>query len=76
MAAARVGGALVRHTFRSVVYERLGSVATLTLNRPARLNAIDAYMPGEIAKCMDIANRDDDVHAVIVTGAGRAFCSG
>ncbi|MGQ0848518.1 MAG: crotonase/enoyl-CoA hydratase family protein [Actinomycetota bacterium] len=62
--------------FRSVEYKTVGRVATITLNRPERLNAIDLDMPGEIAKAVKVAEEDPSVHVVVVTGAGRAFCSG
>ena len=51
-------------------------VATITLNRPERFNAIDMYMPSEIAGAVDKANADDNVHAIVLTGAGKGFCGG
>jgi enoyl-CoA hydratase len=62
--------------FPSVLYQVEGRVATITLNRPERLNAIDASMPGSIRAAVEEANRDDGVHAIVLTGAGRAFCAG
>lgn len=53
-----------------------GRVATITLNRPHVLNAIDMHMPRELAACVARANEDDGVHAILLTGAGRAFCAG
>lgn len=61
--------------FSTLLYRVEGRIATITLNRPDRLNAIDEAMPGEIAAAVDLAQEDDEVH-VVVTGAGRAFCSG
>lgn len=61
---------------RSVLYSVKGRVATITLNRPERLNAIDRGMPNEIARAVAAANNDDSVHAIVLTGAGRSFCSG
>ena len=49
---------------------------TLTLDRPDRLNAVNAVLIGEYVAALDAADRDDGVRAVIVTGAGRAFCAG
>lgn len=62
--------------YRSIRYEVADRIATITLNRPERLNAIDERMPGEIRAAVESANRDPDVHVVILTGAGRAFCAG
>jgi enoyl-CoA hydratase len=60
----------------SVRYEVKDRVATLTLSRPERLNAIDEHMPREIRACVERAEDDPDVHVMIVTGAGRAFSAG
>ncbi len=62
--------------FRSVRYDTAGRVATITLNRPDRLNAIDDHMPSEIRSAVERAQADADVHVIVVTGAGRSFCSG
>jgi enoyl-CoA hydratase/carnithine racemase len=51
-------------------------VLTITLNRPQRLNAWTATMSRELIGAFDRADADDEVRAVIVTGAGRAFCAG
>jgi enoyl-CoA hydratase/carnithine racemase len=51
-------------------------VLTITLNRPDRLNAWTQTMFGELMDAFDRADADDEVRAVIVTGAGRAFCAG
>ena len=60
----------------SLTYERDGRVATITLDRPARYNAIDDAMPGELRSAVERAEADEDVRAVVLTGAGDAFCSG
>lgn len=60
----------------TVRYERDGRVATLTLNRPERYNAIDDAMPGELREAVERADADNDVHVIVLTGAGDAFCSG
>ncbi len=60
----------------SVLYQVEGRVATLTLNRPERLNAIDDRLPGDLEAAVARANADDAVHVLVLTGAGRAFCSG
>ncbi|MDF3840548.1 crotonase/enoyl-CoA hydratase family protein [Pseudomonas citronellolis] len=59
-----------------VLYRVDGRVATLTLNRPERLNAIDDRMPAELEAAVARANADDAVHVIVLTGAGRGFCSG
>jgi enoyl-CoA hydratase len=51
-------------------------IARITLNRPERLNAIDERMPGEIRRAVEAANADDEVHVIVLAGAGRAFCAG
>src|SRR2546422_7185232 len=61
--------------FRSL-YDVADGIATLTLNRPDRLNAVNATVIRELVDAFDRADADDGVRAVIVTGAGRAFCAG
>lgn len=51
-------------------------IATLTLNRPQQKNALDGVMRDEIAEVMSAVRRDRGIHALIITGAGGAFCSG
>lgn len=65
-----------RVAFNSVLYEKNERVATITLNRPDRLNAIDMYMPSEIRKAVKLADLDDEVHVIVLQGAGRAFSAG
>lgn len=59
-----------------VHYDVVDGVATVTLSRPERLNAFTAAMGGQIVQCIDRSDRDDTVRAVVVTGAGKAFCAG
>ncbi len=59
-----------------VLIEREGAIATLTLNRPDRLNALNNALLTGLRDAMQELAGDDSVHAVIVTGAGRAFCAG
>ena len=63
-------------TFRTLTYETRDRKAYITLNRPERLNAIDRYMPGDIAEAVEKANDDPKVHVIVLQGAGRSFCSG
>jgi enoyl-CoA hydratase/carnithine racemase len=62
--------------FEEIRYEVADGVLTITLNRPERLNAFTATMGRELIAAFDRADADDDVRAVIVTGAGRGFCAG
>jgi enoyl-CoA hydratase/carnithine racemase len=59
-----------------VLYSVADGVATITLNRPDRLNALNSAMYHGLTEAFDQTDRDDKVRAVIVTGAGRAFCAG
>lgn len=56
--------------------ERQDKVALLTLNRPATLNALNEELRGGLIEACQELNKDDTVWAVIITGAGRGFCSG
>lgn len=51
-------------------------IARLLLNRPERLNAIDEAMPGEIRAAVEWANDEEQVHVIVVEGAGKGFCGG
>jgi 2-(1,2-epoxy-1,2-dihydrophenyl)acetyl-CoA isomerase len=62
--------------FEHILYEKAGGVATITLNRPDRMNAFTAAMIEEWAQVLEDARLDGDVRAVILTGAGRGFCAG
>jgi len=63
-------------TFETILLDAEDGVATLTLNRPDRLNAFTGQMMVDMIRAFDITDADDDVRAVIVTGAGRGFCAG
>ncbi|WP_163508468.1 crotonase/enoyl-CoA hydratase family protein [Fodinicola acaciae] len=62
--------------FTEIAYETDGPVATITLDRPEKLNAFTRVMMAELVDALDQADSDDDVRAVVVTGRGRAFCAG
>src|SRR3954452_15134146 len=62
--------------YEQISYEVDEHVATLTLNRPEQLNAFTVTMMREMIDAFDQSDADDDVRAVIVTGAGRGFCAG
>jgi enoyl-CoA hydratase/carnithine racemase len=62
--------------FEAILYEVEDGILTITLNRPDRLNAFNGQMMNDLFKAFDLADADDDVGAVILTGAGRGFCAG
>jgi enoyl-CoA hydratase/carnithine racemase len=62
--------------FEQITTELSDHVLTITLNRPERLNAFTTTMGDELRVAFDAADADDEVRAVIVTGAGRGFCAG
>ena len=62
--------------FEQILYEVDDRIATITLNRPDKLNAWTVVMMGELIKAFDMADKDDDVLAIIMTGAGRGYCAG
>src|SRR5580704_9180253 len=63
-------------TFEQILYVKEGHLATVTLNRPAKLNAYSEVMVHEILSALGDARDDDEIRAVILTGAGRGFCAG
>jgi enoyl-CoA hydratase/carnithine racemase len=63
-------------SYETILYEVSDGIATLTLHRPDRLNAFNLPMMHELLAVFDRIDGDDAVRAVIVTGAGRAFCAG
>jgi enoyl-CoA hydratase/carnithine racemase len=63
-------------TFETLLYSVEDGIATITLNRPEKLNAFNTQMMKDMIAAFDVTDADDAVRAVIVTGAGRAFCAG
>ncbi|MEJ2121392.1 MAG: crotonase/enoyl-CoA hydratase family protein [Alphaproteobacteria bacterium] len=63
-------------SYSTLAYEADGRIARITLNRPERLNAINLAMPQEIEAAVAAANADPAIHVIVLSGAGRAFCSG
>jgi enoyl-CoA hydratase/carnithine racemase len=66
----------VSMAFEQITYEVADGILTITLNRPERLNAWTPTMQHELIAALDEADADDDVRAVVFTGAGRGYCAG
>ena len=62
--------------FENILFQKAAQVATITLNRPGSYNAMNYGLLNDLAKALEICADDDDTRAVILTGAGKAFCSG
>ncbi len=62
--------------YRFIRHERRGRILTLTLDRPDKLNAVDAALHAELATIFSDAADDPGSDVIVLTGAGRAFCSG
>jgi enoyl-CoA hydratase/carnithine racemase len=63
-------------SYQQILFEVRDRIATITLNRPAQLNAWTDVMAEEVYQAMHAAGADDDVRVIVLTGAGRAFCAG
>ncbi len=63
-------------TYEALLYEEADHVATITINRPEKMNTWNATVAAELSEALQQANADNDVRAVVLTGAGRAFCAG
>ena len=61
---------------KTVLYEKDGLIGRVTLNRPEKLNAINDDMPRDIEEAITLANDDPDISVIILSGNGKAFCSG
>ena len=62
--------------YEAIILEKSDGIATITLNRPEKLNALNDKMAEELPRAFDEVATDDSVNAVVITGAGRAFCAG
>jgi enoyl-CoA hydratase len=60
----------------TMIYEKTGRIARITLNRPERGNGITLTMPVELAACVERANMDPEVHVIALSGRGKGFCGG
>ena len=67
---------MVEPTYEAIRVDLADGVATITLNRPESLNALNAAMRRELLAAIKAVRREDAVRAVVITGAGRGFCSG
>jgi len=65
-----------RMEFETILYEVEDRTATITLNRPDRLNALSPQMIRELRQAYAAAEADESVWTILVTGLGRAFCTG
>ena len=63
-------------SFQNVIYERRDAIAYLTLNRPDKLNALNASLIADLQDALDVVAADPEVRVAIITGAGRAFSAG
>ena len=63
-------------TYQHILYEVSDKIATITLNRPDRMNAWTPIMERDVRHAMETAAADDNVRVIVLTGAGRAFCAG
>ncbi len=66
----------MQQSFETIDYSVADNIATITLNRPEKLNAFTPVMRNEICAALDQTDADDEVKVVVFTGAGRAFCAG
>jgi enoyl-CoA hydratase/carnithine racemase len=62
--------------YETILLERQNHIATITLNRPDKLNALTLEMADELHDALAAEDRDDETRVIVITGAGRAFCSG
>src|SRR6185369_4905219 len=62
--------------YQDLISEREGGIAVITLNRPARRNALSLRLMNELIDCLDATGRDHEIRAVILAAAGPVFCSG
>jgi enoyl-CoA hydratase/carnithine racemase len=62
--------------YETILTDLADNIFTITINRPDKLNALNTQMIHELIDAFDVADADDAARAIIVTGAGRAFCAG
>ncbi len=62
--------------YQDIIYTKEGGIATITLNRPDRMNAFSSEMQESMYRAVEDAAKDDSVRVLVLTGTGRVFCSG
>lgn len=62
--------------YQAIILEKKDNIATLTLNRPEKLNALNSQMMTELLDAFHSVDQDDETKVLVITGAGRGFCSG
>ena len=62
--------------YSTIIYEKKGRIARITLNRPEVLNAVNSVMNDELCQAIDEVGKDPEIDVMILTGAGRGFCTG
>ena len=62
--------------YKNIIYQKKGAVAKITLNRPEVLNCLNKAMVIEIGDALNDADKDDSIGAIVITGKGKAFCTG
>jgi enoyl-CoA hydratase/carnithine racemase len=63
-------------SYETILFEKKGPMAKITLNRPQALNAMNDVMFREIGQALEDSEEDNNIRVVVITGSGRAFCSG
>lgn len=63
-------------SFETILLEKNEGIGVLTLNRPERMNALNEKMAAELVQALREVNQDDEIRVLVVTGAGKAFCTG
>ena len=63
-------------SYQQLLYQVDGAIATITLNRPERMNALTKVLEAELRSAVEQAGRDQAIRAIVLTGAGKAFCAG
>jgi enoyl-CoA hydratase/carnithine racemase len=74
--ADKINAGRIAVTYQHILYEVSEKIATITLNRPDRMNAWTPIMEHDVRHAMEAARDDEGVRVIVLTGAGRAFCAG